>query len=78
MQLRFADKSEWRPAAPAPDAPGVHIWHTQGGAVIAYGFEQDGWYWMDWPALATFRFSADEPFITAFAEPRVPRDLRRA
>jgi hypothetical protein len=75
VQLRFAGKSEWRPAAPAPDAPGVHIWHTQGGAVIAYGFEQHGWYWMDWPSLATFRFSADEPSITAFAEARVPHDL---
>lgn len=78
MQLRFAREGERPLALPGhanQGVPAVHTWRTQTEAVIAHGFRQDGWYWMYWPSLATFRFSKDEPFITVFEEPGVSRDL---
>src|SRR5262249_1166728 len=39
------------------------------------GFREAGSYWMAWPYLATYQFSADSPFITAHPIPGSPVDV---
>ena len=72
--LRFAE-GERAPEIPPVDAPGVHVWHDRRGGVVAWGFRHDGQYCMHWPSLATFRFSSDDPNITAFPAPRISLDF---
>jgi hypothetical protein len=65
LRLQFADTGERAPDVPAS---GVHVWHNRQGEVVAYGFERDGFRWMHWPAVATFRFASTDPHIAAFPE----------
>ena len=74
LNLRFGDGKR-APEVPSVDAPGVHVWHDRRGGVVAWGFRQNGQHCMHWPSLATFRFGSDDPYITAFPEPRIPLDF---
>ena len=75
MQLRVATRGERQPPARGVDAPGVHVWRTADGELIAYGYREDATCWMHWPSVGAFRFDATEPCITAFVEPGVSRPL---
>lgn len=79
--LRFAAPGDAGPILPPFDAAAVHAWRTPEGVVVAYGYQGDGFCWMHWPRLATFRFSPSDPFITAFPQagnaPEVVSDIYR-
>jgi hypothetical protein len=75
LKLRFAGPTERTPGTPVEGSPGVHVWLNKKGGVVARGFRQGGQYWMAWPRLATYRFDAIDPFVTAFAEPSAPIDI---
>jgi hypothetical protein len=75
LKLRFAGSAA-RPAIPPEDtSSGVHVWYNRRGGVVARGFRAGGSYWMAWPYLATYEFSASTPFITAYPEPAAPSDV---
>jgi hypothetical protein len=75
LKLRFAGPSE-RPASPFDQAESaVHVWHNRRGGVVARGFSEAGYHWMAWPYLATFRFRADDPCITAYVLAGAPVDV---
>lgn len=44
----------------------MYVWRTPAGQVIAFGHTIAGVCWMEWPGVATFRFSDQDPFVTAF------------
>ena len=44
-----------------PTGPRVHVWRTEAGSTIAYGWQQNAWYFMHWPGLCTYRFASDDP-----------------
>jgi len=58
-----------------PTGPRVHVWRTEAGSAIAYGWQQNAWYFMHWPGLCTYRFASDDPHITAFPEAGASRAL---
>ncbi len=75
LRLRIAGPDE---AAPDPfdERPsGVHVWFNRHGGVVARGFRDGGFYWMAWPHLATYRFAAGDPFITAHVVSGAPSDV---
>jgi hypothetical protein len=75
LKLRLAGPSE-RPASPFDQADSaVHVWHNRRGGVVARGFSEAGYHWMAWPYLATFRFRAGDPYITAHVLAGAPVDV---
>ena len=75
LKLRFAEPHERAPRPPADDSSAVHIWWNRHGGVVARGFRQADCSWMAWPYLATYRFSADSPFIDVYPESAAPVDV---
>jgi hypothetical protein len=73
VQLRIAASDDRRVLALNVSAPGVQVWRTSAGHLIAHGYRQGTACWMHWPALAAFHFADGDPFITAFTEPGVTR-----
>ncbi len=84
LRLVMAASSQDRPPEPPlPGDAGVEHWRDTTGAVCAYAYESAGRYWMDWPAVARFTFTATGDTITAWPEPgisqtTVDRIFRRA
>jgi hypothetical protein len=53
----------------------VQTWRDLSGAVCAFGYAGPGWWEMEWPKLAAFRFGpALDRTVRAFAEPGVQLD----
>ena len=75
LKLRLEYHEQRAPAVPPIGAPGLQVWRNRRGGVVASGFRHGGQYWMHWPYLATFGFSLDDSFITAFPEVAAPVDL---
>jgi hypothetical protein len=74
LKLEFA--GDEHPSPPdVSDAADVHVWYNRAGGVVARGFAYDGYRWMAWPCLATFRFAPHDPCITAFPDPYAPADI---
>jgi hypothetical protein len=67
LSLRLARPGEAAPALPRHSD--VHVWRTADGHPIAYGFRQDGRYWMQWPLVGTYGFAPGESTITAYPLP---------
>ena len=69
LRLVIAASLQDRPPEPPPPGhPGVEHWRDTTGAVCAYAYASDGRYWMDWPAVARYTFTADGDTITAWPE----------
>jgi hypothetical protein len=75
VELRFAAPGERRQLPPDLSASGVQTWRTPSGEVIAHGYRQGSTCWMQWPALAAYRFAKGDPFVTAFVDPGAARDV---
>ncbi len=69
LGLRLARAGERAPAPHESPESDVHVWRSQDGGDIAYGFRRDGRCWMHWPSFATYGFAPDDPFVTAYPAP---------
>jgi hypothetical protein len=70
LNLRLAPEGE---CAPQPhDATRIHVWRSQEGADVAYGFRRSAQYWMHWPSFATYGFALADRFVTAYPAPGCP------
>jgi hypothetical protein len=67
LQLRLAAPDEAAP--PLPTRADVHVWRTEEGTPIAYGFRRGGRCWMHWPRLGTYSFGGTEAAVTAYPLP---------
>ena len=63
------------PAARVPEldkaTPG-QVWTMPDGETCALGYRIGGYYWMEWPDFASFRFQPADPTVTAFVQAGVP------
>jgi hypothetical protein len=66
LHLRLAARGDTAPRVPPASEPGVNVWRTPDGDDVAYGFRACGRHWMHWPSLATYGFTRDERFVTAY------------
>jgi hypothetical protein len=76
--LRFADTDGCAVPTPPPlVGPGVQVWRTPEGDVIACGYRTGNRLWMHWPSLVTYGFAHDDPFITAYLANGASRETVR-
>ena len=73
FDLNFVPADAWRPPPLDLAHPDIELWRDNDGKICAYGGSLDGTCWMHLPDIATFRFSSDNPQITAIADTSVAR-----